>query len=97
MRSLNSQYRGKHSTTDVLTFPLHEGESVFTDTQELGDIFLSGAQIERQARDFNISPREEFIRMLVHGVLHILGYDHVAKKEARQMFALQEKLLFELL
>ncbi len=96
MRSLNSHYRGKHSTTDVLTFPLREGEYIFDTDHELGDIFISIPQIIRQARRLSIQPREEFVRMLIHGVLHILGYDHVQAHEAKKMFSLQEKLLSEL-
>lgn len=97
MRKFNHQYRGKDKTTDVLSFSLREGELVHGDSHELGDIFISVPQITRQARALNISPREEFIRMLVHGILHILGHDHEDKKEAQIMFALQEKILGQLL
>ncbi len=96
MRTLNFRYRGKNSTTDVLTFRLPEGEALFGNTRELGDIFISVPQIIRQARGLRISPREEFIRMLIHGILHIIGYDHVTKRDAQDMFRIQEQLLKQL-
>jgi probable rRNA maturation factor len=96
MRRLNRQYRGKDSTTDVLTFRLHEGENAFASAYELGDIFISVPQIKRQSRRLSISMREEFIRMLIHGTLHILGYDHHRESDARIMFRLQEKILSQL-
>lgn len=97
MRSLNFRYRGKDATTDVLTFPLSEGEDFFENSlPELGDIFISVPQIRRQARELGINPQEEFVRMLIHGVLHSIGYDHMTKDDAEKMFGLQEKLLSQL-
>lgn len=96
MRSLNFKYRGKDTTTDVLTFPLSEGKPFFDAINELGDIFISVPQIRRQAQELGISPREEFIRMLIHGILHSIGYDHTTKDDAHTMFGLQEKLLSQL-
>ncbi len=92
MRTLNHQYRGKDKTTDVLSFAAQEGESGFH-TEELGDIFISVPQIRRQARSLRISEKEEFLRMLIHGILHILGHDHDTRAGAKKMFGMQEKLL----
>jgi len=102
MRTLNRQYRGIDRTTDVLSFAMQEGEEFFVGTQddsvrELGDIFISIPQILRQAKQFGISEKEEFTRMLVHGVLHVLGYDHVRPKDAQKMFFLQEKILTDIM
>ena len=96
MRALNFEHRGKDTTTDVLTFPLSEGKAAFDTMNELGDIFISVPQIRRQARELGVEPQEEFIRMLIHGILHSIGYDHVTKKDADAMFGLQEKLLSQL-
>jgi probable rRNA maturation factor len=96
MKSLNKQYRGKDSTTDVLSFAMHDGMDMMMG-DELGDIFISIPRIHIQARDHNISFKEEFVRMLVHGILHLLGYDHMKKKEAEKMFRLQEKLVFDII
>ncbi len=96
MRRMNFQYRGKDRTTDVLSFGLYEGESSRAQGNELGDIFICVPQIIRQARRFSVSTKEEFIRMLVHGILHLLGYDHETSSDATRMFELQEKLLIQL-
>jgi len=93
---MNFQYRGKDRTTDVLSFGLYEGESSRAQGNELGDIFICVPQIIRQARRFSVSTKEEFIRMLVHGILHLLGYDHETSSDATRMFELQEKLLIQL-
>lgn len=96
MRQLNRHYRGKDKTTDVLSFSLREGKSISPHAEELGDIFISVPQIERQASSLSISSREEFIRMLIHGILHILGHDHEKENDAKLMFSIQEKFLTQL-
>lgn len=97
MTTLNRIHRGKNKTTDVLSFPsidAHASSKFIAPTsQEGGDIFISIAQIRRQAKDHHISFQEEFARMLVHGTLHIFGYDHEKKSEAAEMFSLQESLV----
>lgn len=92
MRHLNRQYRGKDTTTDVLSFGLLDAGS-FPESAELGDIFLSTSKIRKQAKAFNVSFQEECGRMIVHGILHLLGYDHGTSRDAKRMFALQEGLL----
>ncbi len=86
MTTMNTLYRGKAYPTDVLSFPTE-------DASDIGDIFICVPQIIRQAKQFRISPREECVRMLVHGVLHLLGYDHQTKDEADEMFRLQEAIV----
>jgi len=90
MRRLNAQYRGKDRTTDVLSFSAREGGMPAVG-DEVGDIFISASQIARQAKEFGVPVGEEFVRMLVHGVLHALGYDHISKSDAKIMFGKQEK------
>ncbi len=96
IKNLNKIYRGKNQTTDVLSFASRDGKD-FCFGDDLGDIFISVAQIRRQAKENSVSFRQELIRMLVHGVLHILGYDHQKEKEAKIMFAKQEKYVSDLL
>lgn len=94
MTSLNRVYRGKNKTTDVLSFAATEDVSGvdFPDPEkEWGDIFISVPQIKRQAKQFGVSYKQELTRMLVHGVLHIFGYDHMVPADATIMFAKQEK------
>lgn len=96
MARLNRIHRGKQGTTDVLSFAAQEGGGVFPG-DEIGDIFISVPQIKRQAKVWNVSHKEELFRMLIHGVLHVLGYDHITKKQAKKMFSLQEAFLKKIL
>ena len=89
MRTLNKRYRSIDRTTDVLSFPTNEGNDHMLGN-DWGDIFISIPQIQRQAKQFGVSYKEELARMLVHGVLHLFGYDHVTEKDAKKMFAIQE-------
>lgn len=86
MRTLNRDYRGINRPTDVLSFPIKE-------KNDWGDIFLSIPYLKRQAKRFGVPFEEEFCRMLVHGLLHLAGFDHDTKTHAKRMFALQESLL----
>lgn len=91
MKRLNYEYRGKQKTTDVLAFPT--GDSLVDEVPDIGDIFISVPCIKRQAATNNVSAREEFYRMLTHGVLHLAGYDHERETDAEEMFGLQEYLV----
>ena len=93
MLSLNVAYRGKRKTTDVLSFgndgtwPGKGGKGL------LGDIVISMPQIRRQARTAGKPVRDELAMMLVHGTLHLLGYDHETVKDEKVMFPLQKRIL----
>lgn len=91
MRQLNRQYRGKDKVTDVLSFAWQDDQKIKSTT--LAQIYICYPQIVRQAKDFGVDSKEEFIRMLTHGLLHSVGYDHVAKSAANKMFALQEEIV----
>lgn len=97
MRQLNRIHRGVDRPTDVLSFPMDRGTIVEQDMFDLGDIFLSVPYIRRQAKRYKISFKEEFLRMLIHGILHSVGYDHGRASDAKEMFALQESLLGDFL
>ena len=92
MKKINNLYRGKKNTTDVLSFA-NLDKIFFEKDDELGDIFLSIPQIKRQAKKYKVSQKQEFNRMITHGLLHLLAYNHEDKKEAKKMFELQEKIL----
>ncbi|PIR03896.1 MAG: rRNA maturation RNase YbeY [Candidatus Magasanikbacteria bacterium CG11_big_fil_rev_8_21_14_0_20_39_34] len=92
MTGLNSQYRGKNSPTDVLSFAISEGEMFFK-TEEKGDIFICIPQIKKQAKEYGVGFQEELYKMLVHGILHLFGYDHIKEVDAKKMIPLQEKIL----
>lgn len=93
IKSLNFTYRGKNSITDVLSFAISDGTHIPGSTAEIGDIFMSIPQIRRQARGLKIPFKEELTRMLIHGVLHLSGFDHLKKKEAQVMFNIQEEMV----
>ncbi len=76
IRELNRQWRGKDQPTDVLSFSLLEGEAMAGGADLLGDIVVSVETLRRQAREGNWSDQEELARLLLHGLLHLLGYDH---------------------
>jgi probable rRNA maturation factor len=94
MRSLNKRYRGRDETTDVLSFALREGRFPGIQPDCLGDIVISVPRAERQAREAGHSLGSEIDFLLVHGLLHLLGYDHVrGGKEATRMKRRERALL----
>ena len=94
MRTLNRRYRGKDRPTDVLSFAAEEGWHIMKQAaRDLGDVFLCVPQIERQAKQYGVTYIEEATRMLAHGVLHLAGFDHRSRKEAKTMFGIQEKIV----
>ena len=94
MRSLNRQYRGKDQTTDVLSFALREGKFSHIQPDVLGDIIISVPTALRQAKDAGHELSREIDVLLVHGLLHLLGYDHErGEGEARRMKRRETQLL----
>jgi probable rRNA maturation factor len=85
MRELNRDWRGKDSTTDVLSFSQLEGEPLGGASPMLGDVVISVPVLERQASDGGWTVDEELARLLLHGVLHLLGFDHESDQDARAM------------
>lgn len=84
MRQLNAQYRGINRPTDVLSF---EGD----EKKYVGEVVVCRSYIRNQARENGVPYAEELTRMTVHGLLHLLGYDHERARDAREMFARQER------
>lgn len=76
MRSLNRRYRGKDETTDVLSFSLREGRFPQIQPDVLGDIVISLPAAARQASEAGHTVTREIDQLLIHGLLHLLGYDH---------------------
>lgn len=87
---LHGHYLGGDGPTDVISFALH-GE----DEDPLGDVYVGHAQAVRQAAGADATPDEELARLAVHGVLHVLGYQHPdgADRESCEMFRVQEEVL----
>lgn len=88
-QKLNQQFRGKDKSTDVLSF-----ESA--DTDAVGELILCPEVIEAQAKDNQWDLQLEYCYMVLHGVLHLLGYEHEKDdKAAAEMYALQDDIFFE--
>jgi len=90
-RELNAQWRGKDSATNVLSFPQIEPFAPVMGL--LGDITLARETLEREAADLGKSLEHHFTHLMVHGFLHILGYDHNNEAEALQMEGLETQIL----
>lgn len=97
IKKLNKKFLSKDKVTDVLSFPLVErGTRNVGQEGDLGDVFLCVPRIKKQAKECGVSFEEEFCRMLTHGMLHLFGFDHENKKEAKKMFDLQEQIVKKL-
>lgn len=89
IKSVNNQFRQKNKPTDVLSFSS-------TDPRCLGELLFSIGVLKKQAKAQNHSLQAEFVYMFIHGVLHLLGYDHeISKKEEKLMFVLQDRIFAE--
>ena len=95
IKKLNLKFRGKNKETDVLAFPYKA--RTFKTTKYLGDIVISLYEAIKNAKQNNLSLEVELLMLLIHGYLHLLGYNHKNKKEAKSMFSLQNGLLIELI
>jgi len=97
IHALNREYRGIDRSTDVLSFALNEGaEPEVIDGPEevlLGDIIISIDTATRQAAEYGHSLERELAYLTVHGILHLLGYDHMAEEEKREMRREEEHVL----
>lgn len=96
MATINKQQRGKRTATDVLSFAVANEVQALTPTgvpRELGDLIVCPAYAAEEARRRGVDVREEYMRLIVHGVLHISGYDHDTHAAEERMFALQERLV----
>lgn len=91
---LNQRYLQRSGATNVLAFPMQEGEFVEISPHLLGDVVISADTAAREGREAGIPMVEHFIVLLVHGILHLLGYDHEADQAAaREMDTKSRELL----
>ncbi|MBR4434654.1 MAG: rRNA maturation RNase YbeY [Clostridia bacterium] len=92
----NRDYRSIDRATDVLSFPCDEGDALFAPPDGfLGDIMISIPTAERQANELGHSTERELAFLTVHGMLHLLGYDHIVKAEEEIMLARQRLIMNE--
>lgn len=85
IRQLNAKFRKKDRVTDVLSFGMKEGKKIGLETDYLGDVYVCLSQAKRQAREYRIPFAQETHRLVAHGILHLLGYNHNTKKQGDKM------------
>ena len=96
IQKINREYRGFDRITDVISFAFEDNQKmVYNNIRLLGDIYISIPQMRRQASYYGHSEKRELSFLTVHGLLHLLGYDHMSKEDESIMFALQELILDE--
>jgi probable rRNA maturation factor len=94
IHQLNLQYLGKDRPTNVISFPQAEGEFADLTPGLLGDVVVSVDTAWREAQENGLDPQEHLLRLIIHGILHLLGHDHLADEEqARAMEELTERRL----
>jgi probable rRNA maturation factor len=98
IRELNRAYRGSDAATDVLSFSQGEGEAFARPEgvePHIGDVVISLETARRQAAEYAVPLQNELAHLLVHGVLHLLGYDHESAGDAKIMRAREDAILGE--
>ena len=94
IHEINNMYRGVDRETDVISFALEDNMDVeYKDFRLLGDIYISIEKCYQQAEEYGHSREREICFLATHGILHLLGYDHMEPDDEKEMFDLQNKLL----
>lgn len=94
IHELNREYRGIDKVTDVISFAFEDNEESHDDERRvLGDIYISIPRMIYQAEEYCHSEKRELSFLVVHGLLHLLGYDHMIKEEEEVMFKMQDDIL----
>ena len=99
LQKLNNQYRGKDAPTNVLSFSTDLGDDDHVPDGEpipLGDIVLSFDTLKREATDLDIEMRDHFTHLLVHGMLHLIGFDHETDEDAAEMESREIEILADM-
>ena len=96
IKELNRDYRGIDKITDVISFALEDDDDmIMDDLRVLGDIYISLDKAKDQALEYGHSLLRELCFLSVHGLLHLLGYDHINTEDEKIMFEKQERILSE--
>ena len=101
IKKINKEYRNIDKETDVLSFPMFEKQELdeiiakrkFEHEDVLGDIVISIARVEEQAKEYGHSFERELSYMVVHGFYHVMGYDHIKEEDKQKMRPKEEKIL----
>ena len=96
IQEINRDYRDKDAVTDVISFAFEEVKDVkYKNVRFLGEIYISYERCKEQAAEYGHSVKREFCYLGVHGLLHLLGYDHMNEEDKKVMRALEEEILNE--
>ena len=96
IQELNKNYRHIDKVTDVISFAFEDNQKVvYNNIRFLGEIFICIPRMIEQAELYGHSEERELAFLVVHGLLHLLGYDHMEKEDEEVMFAMQEKILYD--
>lgn len=95
IHEINKTYRNIDRVTDVISFALEDNKTIELDHRLLGDIYICIERAEEQAKEYGHSFIRELSFLTIHGLLHLLGYDHMEPEEEKEMFDKQEEILNE--
>ena len=93
IRTYNRDYRNIDKITDVISFAMEDSDGYEYDSRELGDILICYKRAIKQANEYGHSLKREICFLFTHGLLHLLGYDHMNEEDEKEMFSLQNKIL----
>jgi len=96
IRDLNRRYLNRDKPTNVLAFPMREGEFSTLHPNLLGDLVISVETARRQSDRFGLNEMEMVILLMVHGILHLIGYEHEGTKKGAREMSLKQKELFRI-
>ena len=97
IQNINNEYRKKNKPTDVISFANRDNPFplINEDTEDLGDIYISLQKALEQGEEFSITLKEEMNRLLVHGILHLIGFDHEKSKSEEKKMSSKEEEIFQ--
>lgn len=95
IHEINREYRHIDRSTDVISFAMEDNDQFYAEgmPRTLGDIFISVDHAKKQAEEYGHSLRREMCFLFTHGILHLLGYDHMTDEQEKEMFGLQDQIL----
>lgn len=94
IQELNREYLHRNKPTNVLAFPMRQGEFPTLHPNLLGDLVISVETARRQSNRFGLSEMETIVLLMIHGILHLLGYEHERTKQGARKMTLKQKELF---
>lgn len=95
IHEINKEYRHIDRSTDVISFAMEDNDQFYVEgmPRSLGDIFISVDHAKKQAEEYGHSLKREMCFLFTHGILHLLGYDHMTDEQEKEMFGLQDEIL----